>query len=93
MKRAFFITAALLAVTATSFSAHAASLKSNLTAPGKLGFAAPGGGSTHGHTETCNNIASCNLMISYCAEHGGDWSETGTPGPKGQPQKGQCTYP
>ena len=57
------------------------------------GFKAKGSdGSTKGHVETCNNAASCNLMISYCISHGGDWQETGIPTPEGRPQKGKCTY-
>ena len=83
---------ALFTVSTFAGSASAASLKSAGKSPRELGLTAQGGES-RGHTETCNNIASCNLMISYCAQHGGDWSETGTPGPNGEPKKGQCTYP
>ena len=94
--RKHFLTAAIAAITAMSAfgAAEAANLKAPTPKPRPGAFAAnPGGGDARGHTETCNNIASCNLMISYCASHGGDWTETGTPGPEGQPQKGQCTYP
>jgi|FLYL01.1.fsa_nt_gi hypothetical protein len=39
----------------------------------------------------CSSITSCNVLISNCAEWGGTWVETGTPGPHGEPQKGTCT--
>jgi hypothetical protein len=61
--------------------------------PTTFGFAANSGGSgTTAIVETCNNAASCNLMISYCISHGGDWNETGHNG-RGQPTSGSCTYP
>ena len=91
-----FLTAAVAAFAAMSaFSAaEAGNLKASTAKPRPGAFAAnPAGGQSQGHTETCNNKASCNLMISYCASHGGDWEETGTPGPQGEPQKGKCTYP
>lgn len=39
----------------------------------------------------CGNISVCNVLISNCAEWGGTWVETGSPGPQGEPQKGTCT--
>ncbi len=81
-------------VALSSFAAtsQAAGLKS---APKQhaLGFKAnQGGGQSQGHTETCNNAASCNLMIAYC-DGKGKWTETGSPGPQGEPIQGQCVYP
>ncbi|GAB4372410.1 MAG: hypothetical protein Kow00121_14740 [Elainellaceae cyanobacterium] len=51
-----------------------------------------GGGETAGVQHyPCSSISSCNVLISNCAEWGGTWVETGTPGPHGEPQKGTCT--
>jgi|APFEC2959095171_1045051.scaffolds.fasta_scaffold22303_2 hypothetical protein len=94
--RSSLIATLALSMSAFAGAASAAQLKARVPAPPphQLGLKAPGGGGqTHGHVETCNNKASCNLMIAYCAGHGGDWEETGTPGPQGEPQKGKCTYP
>lgn len=94
--RASLIATLALSMSAVAGAASAAQLKSRLPAPPpqQLGLKAPsGGGQTQGHVETCNNKASCNLMISYCISHGGDWQETGVPTPQGEPQKGKCTYP
>ena len=41
-------------------------------------------------TTSCGSIMSCNVLISLCAEWGGTWTETGTPGPQGEPQRGSC---
>ena len=88
---------ALVALSAFGSAASAAQFKARTSTPPPraLGFkAAPGGGQSKGHVETCNNAASCNLMIAYCIGHGGDWQETpGTAGPQGEPTKGKCTYP
>ena len=94
--RKTFVTAAvtMLAAMAAFGSAEAGNLKNSTPKSRPGAFAAnPAGGQAEGHTETCNNAASCNLMISYCISNGGDWEETGTPGAGGKPQKGKCTYP
>ena len=86
----------LVALSAFAGTASAAQFKTRTLTPPPpaLGLkAAPGGGQSHAHVETCNNIASCNLMIAYCIGHGGKWKETGTPGPNGEPTQGKCTYP
>ncbi len=90
-----FLTAAIAAFAAMSaFSAaEAGNLKASTAKPRPGAFAAnPGGGQSKGHTETCNNAASCNLMIAYC-DGKGKWTETGDPGPEGQPVQGKCEYP
>ncbi len=90
---------ATLALSMSAFAgtgaASAAQIKGRVPTPPphQLGLKAPGGGQAEGHVEKCNNISSCNLLIAYCIGHGGDWEETGTPGPMGEPQKGKCTYP
>lgn len=94
--RSSLIATLALSMSAFAGAASAAQLKARVPAPPphQLGLkAAPGGGQAEGHVETCNNKASCNLMISYCISNGGDWQETGTPTPQGEPQKGKCTYP
>jgi hypothetical protein len=89
--------AALAAFALASISAlgaaEAASFKSGTGGERPGGYAAQGGGQSKGHVETCNNIASCNLMIAYCESHGGSFDPTGTPGPQGEPKTGKCTYP
>jgi hypothetical protein len=40
----------------------------------------------------CNSVASCNSIISYCAEKGGNWKETSSNG-QGQPDGGTCYLP
>jgi putative hemolysin len=40
----------------------------------------------------CNGVASCNSIISYCAEKGGNWKETSHNG-QGQPTGGTCYLP
>ena len=61
--------------------------------PHQFGLKARGDdGQDESHVETCNNKASCSLIIAYCAGHCGDLEETGTPGTQGEPQKGKYTY-
>lgn len=40
----------------------------------------------------CNSVASCNNIISYCAEKGGTWVET-SHNKQGQPSSGTCYLP
>jgi hypothetical protein len=40
----------------------------------------------------CNSVASCNSIISYCAEKGGVWTEQAH-NEQGQPSKGRCDLP
>lgn len=92
--RTSLIATLALSMSAFAGAASAAQLKARVPAPPphQLGLAAPGG-QAEGHVEKCNNKSSCNLLIAYCVGHGGEWEETGTPGPNGEPQKGKCTYP
>ncbi len=93
--RKIFVTAALTAFAAMSAfgAAEAGNLKASAAKPRPGAFAAnSGGGQSKAHTETCNNAASCNLLIAYC-DGKGTWTETGAPGPEGQPVQGKCDYP
>ena len=93
--RKIFVTSVITAFTILSAfgAAEAGNLKASTAKPRPGAFAAnPAGGDARGHTETCNNAASCNLLIAYC-DGKGTWTETGAPGPEGQPVQGKCVYP
>jgi hypothetical protein len=92
--------AAAFAIAVSSFfaaGASAAQFRTDSQRQGASSFAATpatGGGVVRRDPESCNNVASCNVMIAYCAATGGDFDvDPSGDDPEGRPGKGTCTWP
>jgi hypothetical protein len=86
--------AAALAAVAMSFEAASAQTKVRVVhqpTGAATGFAAAQGQSQVTPVP-CNSVASCNNIISYCAEKGGTWIES-SHNEQGQPSSGTCYLP